>query len=109
MVFFLMMEFFIKMSSKLLKKRKQWIAIYRVLWRVALLIFIAVELFVIIAVAREQVTDETLCDNSTYMISQIGNTVLLVAFIILGYFIDKRVSEQKAAENIFEVAFRQET
>ena len=52
MVFFLMMEFFIKMSSKLLKKRKQWISIYRVLWRVALLIFVFVELFVIVAVAK---------------------------------------------------------
>lgn len=99
MVFFLMMEFFIKMSSKLLKKRKQWISIYRVLWRVALLVFIFVELFVIIAVAREQITDSTMCDNSTYMVMQTCNTVLLVAFIILGYFIDKRVSEQNLTEN----------
>lgn len=109
LVFFLMMNFFIKMTSKLLKNRKRWLTIFRVLWNLALLMFIIVELYVIIAVARQQLTDDKLCRTSTYLVLQIGNSILTVAFIILGYFIDKRVQEQKEAENQFEIAFRQET
>jgi len=52
LVFFLMMNFFIKMSSKLLKRRKFWLTTYRTLWQVALLIFVVVELYVIVAVAK---------------------------------------------------------
>lgn len=53
LVFFLMMNFFIKMSSKLLKNKQKWLTIYKTLWRVALLLFIGVELFVIIEVAKD--------------------------------------------------------
>ena len=63
-----MMNFFIKMSSKLLKKKKQWLTIFKTLWRVAIIIFVGVELFVIIEVAKDKLTDETLCDSSTYLI-----------------------------------------
>lgn len=53
LVFFLMMNFFIKMTSKLLKKRKVWLTIYKTLWRVAALLFIVVELYVIVEVAKD--------------------------------------------------------
>ena len=102
-----MMEFFIKMSSKLLKKRKQWLYIFKTLSIIALIIFTLVEIFVIVSVAKDNVTDQTLCDNSTYMIMQIFNSILLAAFVILGYFINKRVSEQNETDNKYEVVFRQ--
>jgi hypothetical protein len=92
-VFFLMMEFFIKMSSKLLRHRKLWLNIHKTLWSIGLLIFVFIELFVIVEVAKEQVTDQTQCDNSTYLIMQVSNTILLVAFVILGFFVNKRVIE----------------
>jgi len=91
LVFFLMMNFFIKMTSKLLKNRKRWLTIFRILWNLALLMFILMELYVIIEVAKEQLTDDKLCRTSTYLVLQVGNSILTVAFVILGYFIDKRV------------------
>ena len=100
------MNFFIKMSSKLLKKRNKWVAIYRTLWRAALLVFIIVELVVIVEVAKEQITDQTLCDNFSYFFMQLSNALLTVAFVILGFFINKRVGEQKEADNQYEIAFR---
>mmetsp|Transcript_39463 Transcript_39463/g.51653 ORF Transcript_39463/g.51653 Transcript_39463/m.51653 type:complete len:128 (+) Transcript_39463:169-552(+) len=51
LVFFLTMNFYIKMCSKLLKKREWWLKIFRVLWNISLSLFILVELYVVIAVA----------------------------------------------------------
>ena len=59
----------------------------------ALLVFIIVELVVIIKVAKDQITEVTLCDNSTYLFMQLSNSLLLVAFGVLGFFINKRVVE----------------
>ena len=106
LVFFLMMNFFIKMSSKLLKNRQRWLTVYKTLWRVALILFIVVELFVIIEVAKDRIIDTTLCNNSTYLFMQLSNTLLQVAFVILGFFINKRVQEQNEAENLYEIVFR---
>ena len=104
-----MMNFFIKMSSKLLRQKQKWLTIYKTLWRVALLIFIVVEIVVLIKVAKDQITEVTICDNSTYLFLQLSNSLLLVAFGILGFFINKRVDEQKEAESQYEIAFRQKT
>ena len=76
------------------------------MWRVSILVFIIVELYVIIEVAKDQITEVTLCDNSTYLFLQISNSFILIAFGILGFFINKRVDEQKEAENQYEIAFR---
>ena len=109
LIFFLMMDFFIKMSSKLLKKRERWLKIFKVLSTTAVILFIVIEIFVVYSVARDNLTDANLCDNSTYMIMQISNSVLLTAFIILGYFINKRVTEQNEADNKYEIVFRKNT
>ena len=53
LVFFLMMNFFIKMSSKMLLNKQRWLTIYKTLWRVALVLFVVVELFVIVEVAKD--------------------------------------------------------
>jgi hypothetical protein len=82
------------MSSKLLVKRRFWLKLYKILKQVALLIFILVELFTVIRVAKESVTESTLCDNSSYMIMQIANSLLLIAFVVFGFCVTKRVNEQ---------------
>ena len=99
LAFFLVMNFFIKMSSKLLKRKHKWVSIYKILWRVSLLVFIVVELVVITEVARAQITDATVCENFSYLFMQLSNALLTVAFVILGIFINKRVGEQKEADN----------
>ena len=53
LAFFLMMNFFIKMSSKLLRHRKRWLNIYKILYTVAAVFWLIVELYVIVAVARD--------------------------------------------------------
>ena len=68
LVFFLTMNFFIKMSSKLMRNRQRWLNLYSALWKVAILLFFAVELYVVIKVSKNQLTDETVCDNSSYTI-----------------------------------------
>jgi len=40
---------------------------------------------------------------------QVSNTVLIIAFLTLGFFVEKRVAEQREAENQYEAAFRQKT
>jgi len=67
LVFFLTMNFYIKMCSKLLKRRKFWLKVFRVLWNISLIMFFLVETYVIVAVSRERVNDNTLCSNSTYL------------------------------------------
>ena len=109
MVFFLTMYFYIKMGSKLLKKRERWLKIFTVLWNVSLSLFILIELYVIVAVAFSRVNDDTLCSHSAYLIMQASNMVIIAAFLTLGFFVDKRVKQQRQAENQYEVAFRQKT
>ena len=93
LVFFLTMYFYIKMGSKLLKKREWWLKIFRILWNISLTLFIFTELYVIFAVAFSRVNDDTLCSHSAYLILQCFNMLIIVAFLILGFFVDKRVTE----------------
>ena len=44
------MNFYIKMCSKLLKRREWWLKVFRVLWNISLTLFVAVETYVVIAV-----------------------------------------------------------
>ena len=52
----------------MMRNRQRWLSIYGALWKVAILVFVAVELYVIIKVSKDQLTDETSCDNSSYTI-----------------------------------------
>ena len=67
LVFFLTMNFYIKMCSKLLKRREVWLKAFRVLWNISLTLFVAVETYVVIAVTQKRVNDNNLCNNSTYL------------------------------------------
>lgn len=109
LVFFLTMNFYIKMCSKLLKRREVWLKAFRVLWNISLTLFVAVETWVVIAVTQKRVNDNNLCNNSTYLTMQISNFIIILAFLTLGFFVDKRVQEQRAAENQYEEAFRKKT
>lgn len=93
LVFFLTMYFYIKMGSKLLRKRERWLKIFTVLWNVSLSLFILIELYVIVAVAFSRVNDDTLCSHSAYLIMQASNMVIIAAFLTLGFFVDKRVKQ----------------
>ena len=97
LAFFLMMNYYIKMTSKLMKKRQWWLKIYKYLWISSIFVFLIVELYVVVEVSKNNITDATLCDSGTYLFLQISNSVLTVAFIVLGYFIDRRVKEQQEA------------
>ena len=81
------------MTSKLMRKRELWLKIYKYLWISSIFVFLLVELYTVIAVSRNQVTDTDLCDSGSYLFLQISNSILTVSFILLGYFIDKRMKE----------------
>ena len=49
--FFLMMNFFMKQASKLLRNKKRWIKIYKILWPISLGLFLVTILWMIIAVS----------------------------------------------------------
>ena len=51
LVFFLTLSFYIKIVRKLLKRREFWFRMFRVLWNIALVLFIGIETYVIIAVS----------------------------------------------------------
>lgn len=93
------MNFYIRLTSKLLKHRDLWLKGYRVLWIILLTLFLFIETFVVISVTKERVNDNTLCSNSTYLTMQISNFILILAFLVLGFFVEKRVKEQREAEN----------
>ena len=62
-----MMNYYIKMTSKLMKKRQWWLKIYKYLWISSIFVFLIVELYVVVEVSKNNITDATLCDSGTYL------------------------------------------
>ena len=86
-----MMNYFMKHASKLLKHRKRWMKIYRVLWPISLSLFLITVLWMIVSVGSKQIDDSTLCRSKTYLSNQASTLLLLLAFAILGFYVTLRV------------------
>ena len=107
MCFFFLMSYYMKQAGKILQNKSRWKVIFQVLWPTSLILFMLVELYTVVKVSENQVTDATLCKTSTYLIMQFSNTAIVIAFAILGAFISLRIKQQGEAETKEEMLFRQ--
>ena len=89
--YFLMMNFFMKQASRLLRNKTMWIKIYRVLLPISLGLFLFTLIWMIVSARRYQISDATLCRSKTYLFNQFSTLIFLEAFAVLGFFITLRV------------------
>ena len=105
--FFLMMNFFVKQASGLLRNRRLWIKIYKILWRTFAVFLLISIIWMIIQVHAKQMSDVSLCTESSYVSYQFVTLTLLSGFAILGLFITIRAMQQGKAKTKREEKFRQ--
>ena len=60
-----------------------------------LLIFVVIEIVCAVTVYKNNVNDYTACLGWTDLLLQLDQTLILLFFIVLGYFISRQINEQK--------------
>ena len=82
----------------MLRNKKMWFKIYRILWPISLGLFLITLIWMVCSASKYQISDATLCRSKVYLSNQISTLFFLEAFAVLGFFITLRVRQQGEAK-----------
>jgi len=90
-IFFQVAFYFLKKASKLLNNKARWAKILN--WMIALVLFlyIATEIYSVTAIVKFNLNDFTVCNKLPVLVLQIDESLVILFFFILAYFISQRI------------------
>lgn len=94
-VFFLVAMYFLKRSSRILLHKQKWTTATNWMLVVVILIFVVIEIVCGVTVYTKDRNDYNVCSGLTDLFLQLDQSLVLVFFIVLAYFISIRIKEQR--------------
>ena len=95
LIYYLVALFFLKRSSKLLQNKQRWANVMNKLLIVVLLVYLITACYCLSLVFAENITEERLCDGYIDILMQSDCFLVIVVFVVMGGFINKRITEQQ--------------
>jgi hypothetical protein len=90
-IFFQVAFYFLKRASKILNNKARWTTILNWMVAIVLFLFVATEAYSITAVLKFNLNDFNVCNRLPVLVFQIDETLVIVFFYILAYFISQRI------------------
>jgi len=105
-IFFQVAFYFLKKASKLLNNKARWAKILN--WMIALVLFlyIATEIYSVTAIVKFNLNDFTVCNKLPVLVLQIDESLVILFFFILAYFISQRIQEQMELNKELKLSLR---
>ena len=90
-IFFQVAFYFLKKASKLLNNKARWASILNWMIGVVLFLYVATEVYSVTAIVKFNLNDFNVCNRLPVLIFQIDETLVILFFFILAYFISRRI------------------
>lgn len=105
-IFFQVAFYFLKKASKLLNNKARWAKILNWMIGVVLFLYIATEAYSVTAILKFNLNDFNVCNKLPVLVFQVDESLVIMFFFILAYFISQRIEEQMELNKELKLSLR---